>query len=100
MATDELNEGYLPAEIEGNHQTIISSHNVEPDTLAIQHFGSWNSSLAFITSDRRSCANGLRRSKADQIQPRGCWGMGTEVGAEALEARTGPDFIGTSTSTV
>jgi hypothetical protein len=48
MGPDELYEGHLSAEIESNHQTVVSTRNLEPDALAVQHpefwSGSWISS--------------------------------------------------------
>src|SRR5438876_12288142 len=37
MRADEFHEGYLPAEVEGSHQAIIASRNLEPDAFAVQH---------------------------------------------------------------
>ena len=40
MGTDKFHEGYLPAKVEGGHQAIVPSCNLEPDALAVQHLGS------------------------------------------------------------
>src|SRR3984893_12777447 len=39
MCPDELHEGDLPAEIESGYQAIVSSRDLEPHTLAVQHLG-------------------------------------------------------------
>src|SRR5258707_7918901 len=39
MGADELHEGDLPTEIESGHQAIVSSRDLEPHTLAVQHLG-------------------------------------------------------------
>src|SRR4051812_48175254 len=39
MSTDELYKSDLPLEIEGSYQAIVSSRDVEPHPLAVQHFG-------------------------------------------------------------
>src|ERR1700722_9540683 len=39
MGADELHEGDLPTEIESSHQAIVSTRNLEPHTLAVQHLG-------------------------------------------------------------
>src|ERR1700719_4197762 len=39
MCPDELHEGDLPTEIESSNQAIVSSRDLEPHTLAVQHLG-------------------------------------------------------------
>src|ERR1700676_2535460 len=39
MGADELHEGDPPTEIEGGHQAIVSSCDLKPHTLAVQHLG-------------------------------------------------------------
>src|ERR1700676_3259809 len=39
MCTDEFHEGDLPTEIERGNQAIVSSRDLEPHTLAVQHLG-------------------------------------------------------------
>src|ERR1700694_4051175 len=39
MGADELHEGDLPTEIESGHQAIVSSRDLKPHTLAVQHLG-------------------------------------------------------------
>src|ERR1700686_3625802 len=39
VGADELHEGDLPTEIESSHQAIASARDLEPHTLAVQHFG-------------------------------------------------------------
>ena len=39
VRADEFHEGYLSAEVEGSHQAIVPSCNLEPDALAVQHLG-------------------------------------------------------------
>jgi hypothetical protein len=35
MRADELNEGRLPTKIEGDQQTVVSSRDLESDSLAV-----------------------------------------------------------------
>ena len=39
VGADELHEGDLPTEIEGGHQAIVSSCDLKPHTLPVQHLG-------------------------------------------------------------
>src|SRR5437868_14813810 len=39
MRANEFHKGYLPAKVEGGHQAIVSTGNLEPDALAVQHLG-------------------------------------------------------------
>jgi hypothetical protein len=38
---DKFHKCYLPTEIESSHQTIVSSHYLEPNAFAVEHFGLW-----------------------------------------------------------
>jgi hypothetical protein len=37
MRTDEFHESYLPAKVEGNHQAVVPSRDLEPYALAVQY---------------------------------------------------------------
>jgi hypothetical protein len=37
MSADEFDEGYLPAEVESDYQTIVSSRYLESHTLSVKH---------------------------------------------------------------
>jgi hypothetical protein len=39
VRADKFHESDLPAEVESNHQTIISPRNLKPDALAVQYLG-------------------------------------------------------------
>jgi hypothetical protein len=39
VRADEFHKSYLPAEVEGGHQAIVPSRNLEPDTVAVQDLG-------------------------------------------------------------
>jgi hypothetical protein len=49
VGADELHENDPPAEVEGSHQAIISSRNLEPDALAVQHLGFRNRLLHVVS---------------------------------------------------
>jgi hypothetical protein len=51
MAADELHEGDLPTEIEGNHEPIVSSGNLESHPLAVEDFGFGCRRLDFVGRD-------------------------------------------------
>jgi len=40
MRTDEFHESYLPAKVEGNHQAVVPSRDLEPYALAVQYLSS------------------------------------------------------------
>jgi hypothetical protein len=65
MRPDELHEGHLSAEVESDHQAVVSSRNFEPDALAVQHFGFRSCSLDLI---RRGPMRG-----SDEFVPTSPW---------------------------
>src|SRR5438270_9076539 len=60
VGADELHEGDLPTEIEGGHQAIVSSCDLKPHTLAVEHLGFWSGFLDVIRGHplRRSHEHG------------------------------------------
>ena len=48
MRADEFYEGDLPTEIEGDHETIVSSGNLESCALATEHLGFRSGGLNII----------------------------------------------------
>src|SRR5271154_4804349 len=48
MRADELNESRLPTKIERDHQTVVSSRDIESDALAIQRLALRSRSLDIV----------------------------------------------------
>src|SRR3982075_2161092 len=48
MGANELHESDLSTEIQGGHQAIVSSCDLKPDALAVQHLGFRSRPLDFI----------------------------------------------------
>jgi hypothetical protein len=81
MRADEFHEGHLPAEVEGRHQAIIPSGNLESDALTAQHLGSgrgfpnvvrrhpMRSFDEFVPAFQRDPRFRVRVAKADECIP-------------------------------